>query len=118
MGSELLALKGDECQNCQRWDKGSALCLSSTMHTRRLLDNDGECRQRHEQQHQQEENVGEGHDQALGMGDMHELLQLLTKRVQGLKRRLRGEGEPLMQPGKTRLYPGDLVRARARPGSR
>src|SRR5262245_66125361 len=101
MGSGMLALKGDECQNYQRWDKGSALCLSSTMHTRRLLDNDGECRQRHEQQHKQEENVGEGHDQALGMGDLHELLQLLTKRVKGLTRRLRGEGQPLMQPGTT-----------------
>src|SRR5262245_46309212 len=60
VGFEVLALKGHECQNYQRWDKGSALCLSSAMHTRRLLDNDGECRQRHEQQHQQEEKVGEG----------------------------------------------------------
>src|SRR5262245_10526999 len=100
MGSGMLALKGHECQHYQRCDKGSALCLSSTMHTRRLLVIDGECRQRHEQQHKQEENVGEGHDQALGMGDLNELLQLLTKRVQGLKRRLRCEGEPLMQPGK------------------
>jgi hypothetical protein len=39
------------------------------MQAGRLLDDD------REQQHQQEENIGKGHDQALGMGDLHELLE-------------------------------------------
>jgi hypothetical protein len=82
------------------------------MQAGRLLDDDREGCERREQQHQQEENIGKGHDQTLGMGDLHELLerhglgiaamtlQLLAKRIEGLERRLRGEGEPLMQPGK------------------
>ena len=82
------------------------------MQAGRLLDDDGEGCERHEQQHQQEEDVGKGHDQALGVGHLHELLerhglgiaamtlQLLAKRIQGLERRLRGEGKPFLQAGK------------------
>jgi hypothetical protein len=35
-----------------------------------------------------------------GLGIAAMTLQLLAKRIEGLERRLRGEGEPLMQPGK------------------